>query len=112
MSNTHPERKNLLFYLDVVDLESNQVIGHLGDISLDGMLIISEQTLPLESRYHIHIKLPPDENLGAEVIDLQIETRWSKPDVNPTLQCIGCRFVEISPTNEDLIERVEAILGW
>lgn len=111
MENTHPTRKHLLFYLDILDVQSGELLGHLGDISLDGLMMVADQPLPLQQVRVILIKLPEDEELTESSIEMKIEVRWTRPDLNPNLHRIGCQFVDISEKNRAIIQQVEQILG-
>ena len=106
-------RKQLFIYLDVLDQETHEKIGHLGDISPDGIMIITEQPVALNSIKAIRIQLPSDlEEFSQEYLDCVVDARWTKPDFNPKLHCIGCRFTKISDEDLPLIEQLQDVLGF
>ncbi|MCP4700537.1 MAG: PilZ domain-containing protein [Gammaproteobacteria bacterium] len=106
-------RTQLFIYLEVLDQRTKQVIGHLGDISDGGlMIIIANQPLRLHQPKHISIKLPEDENFDKEYLNAWVEPRWIKPDVNPELHCVGCQFLEIEPEDQALIWEIGELLGF
>lgn len=111
-NDSHPTRKHLLFYLDILDLHTGQLLGHLGDISLDGLMMITDHPMRLNQVRDVLIKLPDGEGLTASSIEAEVEVRWTRPDMNPNLHRIGCRFLKISSQNRELIEQVEKLLGW
>lgn len=112
MNSTHPERKNLLFYLDIIENGSRKVIGQLGDISPEGLLLISSYHLPLNKVYSVSILLPDTDDFSKTSIDAYVETRWRKPDDNPNIYRIGCMFAEISEEDKALIADVQQAIGW
>lgn len=111
MEHRGKERKHLFLYLDVVDRLSGKLLGHLGDISEGGLMVISEHFLPLNVEHYVRIKLPEGE-FNAKYLDAKIETRWEKPDVNPNLRCIGCRFVQIDQDDMEIILQLGELLSF
>lgn len=109
---TGQSRKHLFLYLNVFDRKSGQLLGNLGDISQGGIMIITPNSLPLDEEREIRIKLPEDEEFTTEYFDVKVETRWQKPDVNPELHCIGCRFLDTSVYDDELIEKLVALLTF
>ncbi len=103
-------RTNLVFYLEVLDAPGEELLGHVGDISANGIMLITRYLLPLGQTRDLRIRLPELEEFESRFIDVRIETRWSKPDVNPELHCIGCLFVKISPRNRELVRQVQNLL--
>jgi c-di-GMP-binding flagellar brake protein YcgR len=97
--------------LDILDAHSGELLGHLGDISLEGLMMVADQPLPLQQIRVISIQLPEDEELTESSIEVKIQVRWTRPDLNPNLHRIGCQFVDISEKNRIIIEQVEQILG-
>ncbi len=111
MEHRTKQRKHVFLYLDIYDRETGRLMGHLGDISNEGLMIIAPQPLPLHISREIRIRLPEDE-FSKAFIDLEIQTRWTAPDVNPDLHCTGCLFVDISPEDEALVEAVGKLLSF
>ncbi len=111
MEHRHKQRKHVFLYLDVYDQEKGQLLGHLGDISNEGLMIMMDQPLPLQVTRKIRLKLPEGEFTKA-FIDLEVQTRWTAPDVNPDLHCVGCLFIDISPEDQELVEAVGNLLSF
>ena len=107
------KRRHLLLYLDVVDYETQRLIGHLGDISDKGLLLLTEMHLPVGLKRKVSIMLPDIEEFEEHTkIDIIIETRWTHPDKNPKVTCVGCLFLDIDKKGLDLIDQLEAVLGF
>lgn len=88
------DRRRMFYYLEVEDAESGSPMGRLGDISLDGLMLLTRESLPLEKRYSLSIHLPKGSSFPQGRLDLQVETRWIRRDQNPEILCVGCRFLE------------------
>ena len=46
------QRWQLIYYLSVRDAESQELIGHVVDISTDGIMLISEKCIAPDCEYH------------------------------------------------------------
>jgi len=110
--NKRPPRRHLLFYLEIYDPKTHELIGHLGDISTEGIMIIVEKPVVFSKTKVISIKLPDLEEFNQRFIEAEVEIRWMKPDTNPNLHCIGCRFVDLDPDDLPVIELVQEVLGF
>lgn len=103
-------RRHLLFYLDVVDRKTGQVMGQLGDISTDGLLIIAKDPLPRNEIYEVAIRLPRMRGFSQDNVNMTVESRWISPDSNPDLSCTGCQVVDIDDQNRVLVDHLIEVL--
>jgi len=107
-----PLRKQLILSLEVLDQHTKALLGHLGDISKNGMMIFTEQPLIFDSFKDVSIQLHDLEEFSQKTLDCKVKARWAKPDVNPKIHCIGCEFTNISAENLTLIEQLQDVLGF
>jgi hypothetical protein len=113
IENKRAARKNLVFYLEVLEQgNSSHLLGYIGDLSRDGLLLIADSPMQLKQTLDIRVKLPDLEEFAKRFIEMRVETRWTKPDINPNLHCVGCQFVKISPENAQLVDIVQEVLGF
>ena len=84
-----PIRRHIIMYLNIVDAQTDAEIGWLGDLSENGIMIISETKLPTDGEMHIKLKLPASKSFSQKFAELYIELLWSKPDRNPKYHCQG-----------------------
>ncbi|HML39192.1 MAG TPA: PilZ domain-containing protein [Bellilinea sp.] len=104
-------RRHLFYYLEVLDLPSNQVIGRLVDITPIGMMLISTKEFPEHKSVRLRLCLP-QEFTAADHIDLQGESVWCHKDVNPDYYAIGFCFDAITLEQGNLINLVVKELGF
>ena len=97
------KRRHLIYYLRVFDLETGLPIGHLVDLTVRGMMMISEEPLATEKVYRMRMDLPP-RLFEQEQWEFTARSIWSKPDVNPAFQDTGLKFVAITRDDELIIE--------
>jgi hypothetical protein len=99
------KRKSLFFKFEVFNT-SDQLIGYLGDITLNGLKVISKESMPLNTNLNLKIKLPPRIH-GKEEIIFQAECVWCKKDSNNNDYQLGFKAHH---QNEDNINTIKIIM--
>jgi hypothetical protein len=102
------QRKQTVFYLEVVDAEIDQPVGRLVDITTEGVMLIHEQPLAINRLYRLRILLPKKLG-GVAHVDFKAECRWCRQAVNRDFFDAGLRITEIAP--EDLT-RIDMIMKF
>ncbi len=101
------KRRHLIYYLRVFDLETGEAIGHLVDLTVRGMMVISEEPVTTDKVFRMKMDLPP-QLFEKERWELTARSIWCKPDVNPSFHDTGLRFLATTRHDEmiihDLIE--------
>jgi hypothetical protein len=83
-------RRKLYYYLEVVDQKTGEEVGRLVDIHFSGMLLISEKELEPNKQLDLRVVInAPQFNAPSGALDVQVLTRWSKRDVNPSYSVTG-----------------------
>ncbi|MCU7796285.1 MAG: PilZ domain-containing protein [Candidatus Thiodiazotropha sp. (ex Myrtea spinifera)] len=101
------KRRHLIFYLRVWELTSDRLLGHVVDITPEGMMLISEQPIATGKEYKLEIRTPDTE---GEIKPLRFKAmcRWSDNDVNPVFYDSGFEFLEKTPKDiETIIKMVD-----
>ncbi|MFH1134503.1 MAG: PilZ domain-containing protein [Pseudomonadota bacterium] len=99
------ERKNLVYYLKVVDRSTGALVGKLADVSTEGIMLIHPSPLPVGTFYALRIDIPAHLEVKGP-IDFDAECRWSKPDVNPDFFAAGLQFRNILPRDIETLEKL------
>ncbi len=99
------KRRHLIYYLRVFDRESSKLIGHLIDISPQGIMIMSEEPLEVNKLFKLRMDLPVDVFEKTE-IEFDAESRWTKKDINPEFYDTGFAIMNLSYTDGRLIEKL------
>jgi hypothetical protein len=98
------ERQHLIFHLQVVDSETAETIGHVVDITEEGLMLMLPKPAEVDRDYRCKMILPEGRHLEFEA-----RSRWVKPSVNPDYYDGGFCFTGISEDDErtifELIER-------
>jgi len=100
------QRRHLLYYLRLWDTEKNMLLGHVADVSVNGLMLVGEMQIPLNNEYQLEMKLPAAEG-KAETLKFKAKSCWSSNDVNNLFFDTGFQFSEISDAT---VERVKDLI--
>lgn len=100
------DRKSAPFTAIVTDVITGQPIGHLGNLSSSGMLLIGSQAPRSEAIYQISLPLPKIATAlkSTPSIEVGIQEQWQEPAANPGQVWAGYRIVAISDADAARLE--------
>ena len=103
MSDRHTlHRRHLIYYLKIFDRNTDELLGHLVDITEEGLMIVSETCY--ETGLLVNMKmLLPREIEGKEVIEFDAKSMWCRKDVNPSLFGVGYKFEYVDVLSRQII---------
>jgi len=84
MPQRHPpriERHQLPYYLQVFNRQTDQPIGYIGNISVDGLLLISQLPMLVGGYFDLRLKIPTED--GFDFVDFSATCQWSRRDISP-----------------------------
>ncbi len=99
------KRIHLIYYLRVFDVKTNKVIGHLVDITTEGIMIISEDPIEIKKNYTLKMDLPNDIK-GNQGIEFEATSMWAKKDVNPDFIDTGFKLLNITDEDKKIINQL------
>lgn len=95
------KRRKVLHPIDVVDTMTEQIVGRLNNLSETGMLMIANQPLVSDALYQMRMTLTLD---GSDhTVDVGAHELWSDDAAAPGQVFTGFRFIDLSPSDLDLI---------
>ena len=92
-------------FLTVYDEEKIVLLGRVDDLSMGGMCVLSELSIPLGNKAKLTIEIPLEDG-GVDTIKQQCESVWIRANEASGLHKIGFRFIGISPSNMKKIHRI------
>ena len=101
--NRNADRQALVVYFEVLDRENDESLGYLADLSRSGLMFVSAAQFDPSDRLSLRIAIPGSHSTSSHV-DADVEVRWTRPNINPDLACVGCRFTGID--EDDLAELI------
>jgi hypothetical protein len=99
-------RKKLIAFTPVYDLLRKTLLGYVGDLTLQGVMVIGEKPVEINKNLTLGIDFPESlPELPATRVVLSARAAWCRKDDGPQLE-IGFEFIDISPENVRVIEVV------
>lgn len=89
------KRWHLIYYLRVFDQENEALLGHIVDITTEGMRLVSEWPIPLDKAFQLWMEIPRETGESGKVY-FQAHSLWTTEDVNPDFHVTGYRLVSPS----------------
>lgn len=99
------ERMHLVFYLRVFDGMSNRVVGHIVNISHQGMMLISDAPVSVNEKCRLRMRLPTEIADKDELI-LSATSRWCKQDENPHFYIAGFQIHNLTKEVSQYIDQL------
>jgi hypothetical protein len=100
------DRKDFFYYLQVIDHETQEIVGHLADISSEGFKLDSEDPIPINKDFRFLM------NLTGEVADKPFmvfvaRSKWCKVDpLDPYVYNVGYQLINISAGDLEIFSRM------
>lgn len=90
-------------YFEVFDKKTGTSVGHLVDLTIEGLRIISRTEMRPRTRYQFRIDLPKEVR-GVNRIFADAECVWSHKDIDPQFYIAGFKILSITPPFTEIVE--------
>ncbi|EIJ41321.1 PilZ domain-containing protein [Beggiatoa alba B18LD] len=112
MQGRRESRNELMSYLDVIDPISTQIIGYLGDISTEGMMMLTENPFNMHSLCELTLRMPQQAGFTKQWITVKVEVRWIHENTfNPQLRRVGFQFIHVNPEDIPFLKQLVDFLA-
>ena len=101
------KRRRLVQHLSVYDRTTDRLFGKSADITTKGVLIITDQALPVGTDVELRIRLPQP-LFGIEHVEVDGQVMWRRKDANPGAYDVGVAFTSLSKRDEVIIGQLIA----
>ncbi len=88
------KRRHLIYYLRVFDGLSSRVVGHVVDISSNGLMLISDEPIAVHEEYRLRMRFPGVISSQEELI-FDASCRWCRQDENPAFYVAGFQIRDL-----------------
>ena len=104
-------RRNISYYLPVMDSVTKQVIGHIMNLSPIGMMMDSQVPIPANQKFGLHMDLM-EEIAGQASLEFVATSIWCLADsIQPFLYNAGFSITEISPADLEVVKQIAEKYG-
>lgn len=97
------KRRHIIYYLLVFDHDTHVLLGHLVDVTTEGMLLISPQALETGRIYTLRMQLPYEISGKKEMV-FRARSKWCRKDANPDFYDTGFELFDIAGEDAETIE--------
>jgi hypothetical protein len=105
------DRRYLVFYLRVFDGMSSKILGHLVDISENGLQVIGDSPVEINLNYRLRMRLPTLMKDRNEIV-FSATSRWCKVDSNPDFYVSGFQMHDLPLQKTELIKNLIRDFGY
>jgi Tfp pilus assembly protein PilZ len=99
-------RKDLMSYSQVYDVREGALIGYLGDMNLGGAMVISDQSMDINTELTISVQLPELPNIKEKTMVLATRVAWCQQDISPEYYNVGLEFKIVTDKQKVIIEAI------
>ncbi len=100
------QRKNLMAYTQVFNLNGGILLGYLGDLNLHGLMVIGDKTLPDNTELTLAIEIPELPDINTQRITVPARVVWCQQDISPEYFNIGFEFKEVTDQQKAIIDLI------
>jgi hypothetical protein len=103
IENRRSRRRSLDQLVQVSDAMTDTVIGRIGNISADGLMLITDVPVVEDGLMQLRFTLP-DEH-GASTMEIGVHEQWTEPGAMPGQHWAGFRIIDIDTRDLDVLKR-------
>ncbi len=100
------ERKKLIAFTPVYDCQRNLLLGHLGDLSLQGAMMIGKKPMEVDRQLMLAIGFPETPQFPARRATIPARVAWCRQEQNPQYFNIGFEFKEMDLENKAALKAI------
>ena len=105
------QRRHLIFYLEVYDDATDELLGHLVDLTTKGLKLVSKNTIPDGKTYTMRMTLPED-YFEEKILRFEATSRWCTNAVNPDFYDTGFQVDDLDKNTIDIVGKLIQALGF
>ncbi|MBN2008044.1 PilZ domain-containing protein [candidate division KSB1 bacterium] len=105
------KRRNLIFYLQVFDNKTDELLGFAVDITHEGLMMLSNKAIVTEKMFQLRMTLPEQLSDKSQVT-FAAQSIWCKQDVNTDYFDTGFQLIEVEPETLSVITQLITHFGF
>ena len=105
------KRRHLIYYLTVLDRDTEKHIGYLVDITTKGIMLMSEYPIEVGTILQLKILLQTDMSQN-EYLHFDAKTMWCRKSINENSYDTGLELLNVRAEDFAEIEKIIEELGF
>ena len=90
------ERTHLIYRLRVFNAKTSKLMGHMTDITPEGMMLIGEKAVKPRKEYSVRMDLPRNV-MESGHLTFDVVSKWCRKDASGDFHTMGFQIKSISP---------------
>jgi len=99
------KRRHIMFYSRVFNRKTGQLLGYLGNLTPEGVMLISENPMEVDEEVLLRLDLPED-IYGKSILNLRSQSVWCRPDIDPNFYTTGFQLIDVDKDDMEIIEQI------
>ena len=99
IENRRSRRKRAQDGIEVTNALTGKAIGFVGNLSVDGMLLMAQERLADNALFQFSFDLPGAGGAPAHRLEIGVHEQWSEPANTPGQFWAGFRIIDIAPAD-------------
>jgi len=105
------DRKDFSYYMRLINNDTNDIVGHLVDISSGGFKLDSDAPIPINKDFRFRMDLT-NEVANKPSMTFLARSKWCRVDpLDPFLYNVGFQLVNIAPGDIEIFNRMVETYG-
>ncbi len=100
------ERKAIITFTPVYDFEHNQLLGYLGDLTLQGAMLVGNRPMEIDKRLTLAIDFHETPDIPATRMILPVRVAWCKHEEHSAYFNIGVEFLKLAVQDQAVITAI------
>ena len=100
------DRRKVMTFTPVYDLHENILLGYLGDLTLQGALMVSEKPMEPDRKITLAIEFRETSEIPATRMTIPAHVAWCRQEEHLTYYNTGFEFQEMTGQNKRVIEAI------
>ena len=97
IENRRSRRKRAQSGIEVTNALTGEVIGQVGNLSVDGMLLIANREMAEDALFQFRFNLPGANADALRTLEVGVHEQWAEPASTPGQYWAGFRIIDIAP---------------
>jgi hypothetical protein len=100
------DRKDFSYYMRLIDNDTQELVGHLVDISSGGFKLDSQNPIPINKDFRFRLDLTSEVANKPSMV-FMARSKWCEVDpLDPLLYNVGFQLVNIAPGDLEIFNRM------
>jgi hypothetical protein len=105
------DRRFMLYYMPLYDIETQHQVGNLVDITARGIMIVSDRAFVDGQALRLRLELTGDV-AAKSYMEFNARCKWCRADISPSLYNIGFEILELTEEDAEIVDRIVETYGF